>query len=99
MKNQDTYKKISRAINEPHYRRVVSRLNDLSEKVVSKSIIQNRHSYLVPPDDITDLEKAIVCVALYWLDKDIKEDGFCKNTSAKVTFKTLSAAADDYGLG
>jgi hypothetical protein len=47
-------------------------LSDLSGGAVSHTLGKEM-ALMLPPAGMTELEKAIVCVALYWLDRDIVE--------------------------
>jgi len=47
-------------------------LSDLSGAAVSKTAVEDA-TLMTPPPEMTELEKAIVCIALYWLGRDVEE--------------------------
>lgn len=61
------------------------RLSDLLDAKKPEEIragMENANHLMIAPEGITELEKAIVCVALYWFYRDVKEDHpTCGNAS------------------
>jgi len=92
--NQERFKnagELELHVQQNNVKELKQLLADLSGGAVDKQAVEDA-TLMLPPDDITELEKAIVCVALYWLGKDVREDNYCgnnKNASKFGKFESL----------
>jgi len=90
----EEYEKIIKKIDDFNEHNLVQRLSDLSEEILNEVALD------VASDDLTELEKALVCVALYWFNQDVTEEkGYCSNASKNKKVDTLSRGEYDYEGG
>jgi len=91
MTDNERYNNLIKKLNDLQYANLMHKLNDLAEEYADDIVLDSA------TDSLTELEKALVCVALYWYDEGVKEDGNknCgagknKNISEDKVVKTLS---------
>ena len=94
--NDKEYNNILDRLNDIKYNELKHKLDDLSNSIVSYKDNEGVPSFVldVPSADLTELEKSLVCIALYWLYKDVREKvcagGSGPNWGADAVVHTLS---------
>ena len=92
--NDTEYKNIIQKLNDIQYRSAIRRLNDLSTDALPSMELD------IAPSDLTELEKALVCIALYWFRENVTEEGgYCNNASKHKIVQTKSRGEYSYKGG